>query len=103
MRRHLICMAIVFGISGAVSAWAQNAALVGTVKDSQQAVIPGAGVTLTNNETGVALTAKSDEMGIYEFPTVRPGNYSLKVEQAGFTSFTAAPIILAVGQRGRLD
>src|SRR5262249_43334953 len=98
-----IGFAIVLGLLGAVSSFAQNAALVGTVRDASQAVIPGATVRLTNIATGVELAATSDEMGSYEFPTVRPGNYSIKVEQAGFRNFVLQSLVLAVGERTRVD
>jgi Carboxypeptidase regulatory-like domain len=102
MRRgHFV--SLVLGILfGATTAFAQNAALVGNVRDAQQAVIPGAAVTLTNSDTGVSLTGNSNETGAFEFATVRPGNYTLKVEQPGFRAFTQS-LVLAVGQRGRVD
>ncbi|HMF01844.1 MAG TPA: carboxypeptidase regulatory-like domain-containing protein [Terriglobia bacterium] len=102
MRRgHFI--SLVLGILfGATTAFAQNAALVGNVRDVQQAVIPGAAVTLTNSDTGASLIGNSNEMGAFEFATVRPGNYTLKVEQPGFRAFTQS-LVLAVGQRGRVD
>jgi len=99
----LLCLAILWGLLGAVSSFAQNAALVGTVRDPLQAVIPGAMVTLTNAATGVELTSKGDETGIFEFPTVRPGTYSLKVEQPGFKAFVVPSLVLAVQQRARVD
>src|SRR2546426_2351701 len=102
-KTYCICLSIVFGLLGAVSSFAQNAALVGTVRDSQLALIPGAAVSLTNADTGIELSTKSDEMGSYEFPTVRPGNYSVKVEQPGFRSFVLQLLVLAVGQRARVD
>jgi hypothetical protein len=88
---------------GAVPLAAQNAALVGTVKDAQEAVVPNATVTLTNTDTGVAQTTKTDSAGTYEFPQVKPGNYSIKIEQQGFRTYVLSPIVLAVDQRARAD
>jgi hypothetical protein len=102
-KQYLFFGTIVFVLFGAASGFAQSASLVGTVRDSQQAVIPGAAVSLTNTQTGVGLTTKSNEMGLYEFPIVRPGNYSLKVEQPGFANFVVDPLVLAVDQRARVD
>ena len=82
---YSICLAIVFLCVGVIPAMAQNAALVGSVKDAQQALIPGANLTLKNNDTGVELTTKTDESGAYEFPTVRPGSYLLKAEKEGLS------------------
>jgi hypothetical protein len=82
---------------------AQNAALVGTARDSSGAVIPNATVTLTNRDTNVGQVAQSDSSGNYEFPFVKPGNYSMKVEQKGFKTFVQNDITLEVSQRARVD
>src|SRR5262249_4733415 len=104
MRRpSLLLLAIGLALLGAVPSFAQNAALVGTVRDASQATIPGAMVTLTNTSTGVELTTKGDETGNFEFPTVRSGTYSLKGEQPGFKSFVVPSLVLAVQQRSRVD
>jgi hypothetical protein len=101
-KRYLICLSVVLCFVAAIPALAQNAALVGTVRDSQQGIIPGAMVTLTNVDTGVSAVTHTNELGNYEFPTVRPGNYSVRIEQPGFRSFVA-PVTLAVEQRARID
>src|SRR2546421_10826117 len=100
-KRVSVCLAIVFVCFGAIPALAQNAALVGTVRDSQQALIPRAMVTLQNLDTGVELTSTTKELGNYEFPTVRPGNYAVRVELSGFRRFVQN-ITLAVNHRDRV-
>src|SRR5262249_44833032 len=102
IKRFCICVAFVFVCSATIPALAQNAALVGTVRDAQQALIPGAMVTLQNLDTTVELTTMTNELGNYEFPTVRPGNYSVRVELSGFRSFVQN-VALAVNRRSRLD
>src|SRR5881296_4468762 len=102
IKRLYVFFAIMFVCFAAIPALAQNAALVGTVRDSQQALIPGAMVTLQNLDTGVELTTMTNELGNYQFPTVRPGNYSVRVELSGFRRFVQN-ITLAVNQRGRID
>src|SRR5512133_3198462 len=87
----------------AITVYAQNASLVGTVRDPQSAVVPGATVTLTNNETRIAKTVNSDEEGNYEFSAVRPGPYNLKVERPGFSTWVRTDLVLAVDQRVRAD
>lgn len=90
-------------LSAALPLVAQNAALVGTARDPQQAAMPGVAISLTNVNTGVAQTAKSDDEGNYEFPIVKPGDYTLKAEQAGFRTFVQSRFTLAVGERLRVD
>lgn len=82
---------------------AQTASLVGTIKDKQDASVPDASVTLTNLGTSVAMTTRTDAAGTYEFPRIRPGRYSLRVERAGFKTYVQTPIELAVEDRGRAD
>src|SRR6266699_1982601 len=102
IKRLSVCLAIVFVCSATIPALAQNAALVGTVRDAQQALIPGVMVTLQNLDTGVELTTMTNELGNYEFPTVRPGSYSVRVELSGFRRFVQN-VALAVNQRSRVD
>ena len=57
--RLSVCLAIVFVCSATIPALAQNAALVGTVRDAQQALIPGVMVTLQNLDTSVEFTVSA--------------------------------------------
>jgi hypothetical protein len=82
---------------------AQNASLVGTVRDPQQAAVPEVSVTLTNIDTGATLSTRTDSEGNYEFPILRPGAYSVKTEHAGFRTSVRDNIRLAVTERGRVD
>lgn len=84
-------------------AWAQNAVLVGTVRDATGAAVPQASLTLSDLQKGLSLSTQSDNNGNYEFPTVRPGNYSLKAERNGFKTFLQSGITLEVDQRAVLD
>ncbi len=95
----IIALACLFAASG----FAQSSALTGTVKDAQDASISGATVTLTNELTKVAQTTQSDDAGNYEFPVVRAGSYSLRIEKTGFKTFLQKDVVLAVTQRGRVD
>ncbi len=87
----------------AVPLAAQNASLTGTVKDPKDAAIAGVSLSLTNNQTGVALTTKSDSSGDYEFPFAKPGSYTLRAEQGGFKTFVQSNLTLAVAERTRVD
>ena len=82
---------------------AQNATLTGAVKDPRDAAMPSVSLTITNNDTGVALSTKSDSAGEYEFPFIKPGSYRLQAEQSGFKTFVQPQITLAVADRTRLD
>ena len=82
---------------------AQNAALVGSVKDPQDAVVPNATVTLTNLDTNVSQTVNTNVEGGFEFSFAKPGRYSLKVQHAGFQTFQLSEFMLTVDERARID
>src|SRR6266516_2828722 len=102
-KRSILPVAVLCLMAMALPLAAQNASLAGTARDPQQAAMPGVTVTLTNLDTGVALTTETDATGNYEFPFVKPGRYSLKAEQKGFQTFMQSQLALAVAERVRLD
>src|SRR5437773_2373360 len=70
-------------------AWPQasTGTVSGTVRDQTSAVIPGASVILTNNETNVTLKTSTNESGFYRFPGIIPGSYTLSAEAVGMQKF----------------
>jgi len=59
-------------------------AILGQVADRTGNGIPGAVVTVTNQETGLKRSAKTDDAGRFNFPHLKPGIYSVRVEAQGF-------------------
>ncbi len=95
-----VCLA-----AGGVHASAQlgRGTLVGTVKDTSGAVVPGASLVLTEINTGSAYTAKSTGEGFYTFPELLPGRYTLKVTARGFQTFTQVGFSVEVGSSTTVD
>src|SRR5258708_17205770 len=62
--------------------------ILGTVTDSTGAVVPGATVTIINQETSATLTAKTKADGRFEFTPLHIGSYSVVVEAASFKKAT---------------
>jgi trimeric autotransporter adhesin len=58
----------------------------GAVKDPG-GVIPGAEVTVTNENTGVSRTVTTNEAGEYNFANLAPGSYTLKASLQGYKTF----------------
>jgi hypothetical protein len=98
-------LTFVLVLLAAPEAYAQfdTASVVGTVKDSGGAVVPGATVTLTNLETNIVLTRVTDEHGNFEFMTVRVGRYKVSAELQGFSVAVADDVQVTVGARQRVD
>ncbi|MGB8774510.1 MAG: carboxypeptidase regulatory-like domain-containing protein, partial [Terriglobales bacterium] len=67
---------------------AQNVVLTGSlggrVTDSSGALVPGASVVVRNLATGVEQTADTNHDGLYRFPVVMPGTYSITASLKGF-------------------
>jgi len=59
-------------------------ALDGRVTDQSGAVVPGAQVQVWNVDTGVQQTAQTNHAGIYRFPVLMPGSYSVTAILQGF-------------------
>jgi hypothetical protein len=76
--------------STAVYAQSDNGSIVGTVTDTTGAVIPNAAITVTNVDTGLKFTSKSNDSGEFQVFAVPRGNYKADVQAEGFQSQTAA-------------
>ena len=77
---------------------AGTASVQGAIADSTGAVIPGANVVLTDNATHVKRAASSESSnGLYTFPNVPVGTYTLSVSKPGFQRYTQTNIVLEVG------
>src|SRR5258708_21691276 len=94
---------LVFLLSTAAMAQVDTANVVGTIKDTNGAVLAGVKVTLTNTATRQTQTTQTDEQGNYEFLTVKIGVYKIAAEQKGFTSAIADNINVTVNARQRVD
>jgi hypothetical protein len=87
----------------AVSTYAQvtTSTLVGLVRDSQDAVIPGATVVATHEGTGVAREGVTDANGEFVFSALPNGPYTVRVELTGFKTLQQRGMQLASGQTVR--
>jgi hypothetical protein len=88
-RRAVCNFLIVLGaLAGCVPLIAQNVvftgALSGRATDESGAVIPGVSIVVQHLETGVKQSAETNSSGLYRFPVLTPGSYSIT---AGFKNF----------------
>jgi hypothetical protein len=76
---------------------AGTGSIQGSVTDSTGALITNASVTATNEATQVVRSAKTDSGGVYVFPNIDIGTYTINVTGAGFEAFNEKGIVLEVG------
>jgi Carboxypeptidase regulatory-like domain len=77
--------------------------ILGTVKDSSGAVVPGATVNLVHMGTGASRSVVTNEQGEFTAPALPTGNYSVSGEMSGFKKVTLANVHVGVDQRVRAD
>lgn len=95
----LLGMALLMIANHGLKAQSVSSLIQGTVVDMSGAVIPGADVALTNARTGTILKTQTDTAGLYSFPSVLPGVYSLEITKPSFTRYQVSQFSVVVGQR----
>lgn len=104
MRFQSIALAALASLALLLPASAQTLGdLSGVITDASAAIVAGAKVTLTNNATNATREVTSNDSGLYTFPALVPGVYSVKVEKSGFKSYSRNDIEIQVQQSRRED
>jgi hypothetical protein len=90
---------LVLGLSavGMAQSQATTGQIIGTVKNPNGEVIPGATVKVTNTENGQTQTLTTNDEGGFRAVSLQPGNYSLSVTAQGFGEFTQTGYQVEVG------
>ena len=85
-----VSLILIFGIFGVQTGNAQttNATITGHITDPTGALVSGATATLTDTDTQIVTKKTANDQGLYVFPSVKPGNYTLSVSHQGFRSTT---------------
>lgn len=100
VRGVLLCLAatVLLWAVPRVAAQSVTGTITGSVTDSTGAVIPNATVTATETATGIKRNAVSNGAGIFTFPALQPGNYSVSAGASGFSTGVRAGIELQINQ-----
>ena len=98
----VLCVAC-FPPAEALAQGETTSAIVGEVRDTTNAVVPGVTVTITNHETGLKRTVQTDEAGRFNFPQLKPGTYSVRVEAPGFEPGQNDNVVSGLGQKQTVD
>ncbi len=88
---------------GAPAAWAQEGTLLGTVTDPSGAAVPDVSVDITNTDTGQTVALHTNAVGQYVAPNLKIGHYQIHVQAANFQSQEQSQVVVAVGDRRRID
>ncbi len=94
---------LVMGAHGAAAQTGGTAALQGQVMDEQGGAVPGVTVTAVNAATGLTRTTVTGGTGNYQFVSLPPGVYEVRVELTGFRTAVYESVPLGVDSTVRLD
>ncbi len=105
MTKLRCCLMTLSVVLFALSAMAQiqNGQFAGTVTDPSGAAVANAKITVSNQATGLAVTATSNSTGGYLIPELPPGTYKITVEAAGFKTYSNVGVTLNAGTIAHVD
>lgn len=104
MKRMMVFLTILLCAALSVaSAQTITGSITGTVSDPSGAVIPDVKVTATNTGTNVPFETTSNAEGLYRFPFLPVGNYTVTVEGKGFKKSQIGPFKIETNQIARVD
>jgi hypothetical protein len=83
--------------------WALGASVVGTVTDQNGAVIPGATISVSNEDLNLALYASTNLGGQFRIDGLRAGSYKLRIEAPGFAADESNGVYLSENGETRMD
>lgn len=102
-RQTAVCAGLFLTLAATLTAQQNLGIIVGRVVDPSAAVIGGATVTLTNEETGVRRTATTAGAGNYAFGGLPFGTYDIVAEAKGFRKLVQKGIRVYVGESLTID
>src|SRR5206468_2143195 len=101
MRRILRFFAVLgmVGVTAPALAQVQTGSILTRATDEQGAIMPGVAITISSPVlVAGTMTAVTDAGGVYRFPSLTPGTYSVKLELSGFQTINRENIVVLVGQ-----
>src|SRR4051794_23738129 len=84
-------------------AQAVSGTISGLVTDTSGAVVAGANITITNQETSVPAQVSTTETGYYSVPNLIPGTYEVVAEAKGFKLYRVRQVSVNLNSTVRVD
>src|SRR5262245_38477025 len=102
-RNFFSTLLVFFFATQLATAQVNTATISGTVRDESGAVLPGAAVTVQNQDTGISRMLTTNETGRYTAAALGLGNYQVSVQLPGFQNQVRSGISLTVGREAVVD
>jgi hypothetical protein len=98
---RLFVVSMLFTLS--LCAQTPSGEITGVVADANGAVVSAVKVSLINLATNATREVQTNDSGLYAFPALPPGVYTLKAEKQGFRGVERKNIEVLVGSVNRID
>jgi hypothetical protein len=82
---------------------ALTGSLVGNVTDPSSAGVPGAAIKITQVETNESREGLTNDTGVFSFPAIPAGTYTVEVRKAGFQTATEKEVVVRSNTTVRAD
>jgi len=102
-RNTCITTLAVILVAGTAFAQKDMGSILGTVRDTSGAVVPGAKVTVTDTDRGTTFETTTNATGEYAANPLRIGRYNVTVEKQGFRKQVVGPIEVNVQARAEVN
>jgi hypothetical protein len=103
VRRGLPVFCLIVLTAGVLPAQSTFGTILGAVRDTSGALVPGVRVTLSNSETTTARAIVTDGTGNYVFKNIDVGKYALSFAHPGFEKETLPEVVLTARETRRMD
>ena len=96
LRLFVIGACVLLG-SSSLALGQQRGSMTGRVIDASGLALPGATVTIADQNTGFTRTVATAETGGYSIPNLEPATYVITVEMSGFAALKQTDVVLTAG------
>ena len=102
MTAFVVSVGLIYSVPS-VLGQSDTATLSGTVVDPAGAVVPGVTVTIVNPATNFTREITTNDDGIYTFPALTPGTYTVSGRRQGFSAVEIKEVVLNVNDKRSLQ
>src|SRR5579864_7361326 len=103
-RTPYLALAVILTFFVVAGARAQSTgSMTGTVSDPSGAAVPEATVTVTNTGTTQTRTVQTNTSGVFSFPELPIGSYTMQISKTGFQTQKRSATELLTGQTIGID
>jgi hypothetical protein len=103
LKAVLFVFTVLFAFVPGVLGQTTTATLSGTVRDKDGFAVPQAKVVVTNRASKSTRTSTANGAGVFSFPALDSGDYSLTITVKGFETFIVSAIHLNPGDTNNVD